>query len=140
MASLIPREVKKEIATNWIQTENWYACLLTSAFVYAAGTHILYTDVVGSEVVGTGYTAEGELFAKDAWGAGSGWDVDGDALLNAADVPWVNATFADVKYIVVYEFAGKKIRAIYELPVAKTVTSGTFTIQWNALGLIKISS
>ncbi len=132
--SVIPKEVKKEIIDGYI-AETWKVCLLTSAFSYVSGTHVYYSDLTNEVADGSGYTTEGESVSQLAW---SGY-VDGDnAMINATDVPWTTATFT-ARYAVVYSTAGlKPIRAIYYFTEDKTVTAGTFTIQWNPSGLIKI--
>ena len=140
MANVIPKEVKKEIIDGYI-AETWKAVLLTSAFVYATGTYVTYNDLLISvtEVVGTGYTAGGAAVTKSAWGAGSGYTGTTNAMLDASNVAWTSATFAEVRYVAVYETTGGKIRAIYEFNADKSVTSGTFTVEWNSSGLLKIS-
>ena len=137
MASVIPREVKKEKVDLWI-AETWRACLLTNAFTYVSGTHVLYSDLTNEVPNGNGYTTGGALVVRSPWGVDSGY-TGTDAKIDAADTSWSGATFATVRFAVVYETTGKKIRAIYEFDGDKSVTSGTFTIQWNAGGLIKIS-
>ena len=140
MANVIPKEVKKEIIDGYI-AETWKAVLLTSAFVYATGTYVTYNDLLisGTEVVGTGYTAGGAAVTKSAWGAGSGYTGTTNAMLDASNVAWTSATFAEVRYVAVYETTGGKIRAIYDFGANESVTSGTFIVEWNASGLTKIS-
>jgi hypothetical protein len=139
MASVIPKEVKKEIIDGYI-AETWKVCLLTNAFVYATGTHVTYANLLatGAEVVGTGYTAAGAAVTKSAWGAGSGYVDTTNAMIDATDVAWISATFT-ARYAAVYNTTTDRIRAIYDFAADKTVTGGTFTIQWSASGLIKIS-
>lgn len=137
MANVIPKEVKKEIIDGYI-AETWKAVLLTNLFTYVSGTHVLYTDLT-NEVVGTGYTAGGKSVTKAAWNGGSGYVDTTNAMLDATDVAWTGATFANVRYVAVYETTGNKIRAIYDFGADKSVTTGTFTVQWSASGLIKIS-
>lgn len=136
MASVIPKEVKKEIIDGYI-AETWKVCLLTNGFTYATGTHVSYSDLT-NEVVGTGYTAGGKSVTKSAWGAGSGYVDTTNAMIDATDVIWTASTFT-ARYAVVYNTVSGRIRAIYDFLADKTVTAGTFTIQWNANGLIKIS-
>ena len=137
MASVIPKEVKKEIIDGYI-AETWKVCLLTNLFTYVSGTHILYANLT-NEVIGTGYTAGGAAVTKSAWGAGSGYVDTVNAYLDGTDVSWPTSTFANVQYAVVYETTGGKIRGVYDLGAVYSVTSGTFTLQWNPGGLIKVS-
>jgi hypothetical protein len=137
----VPKEVKREIITSWgIAVEpEWKVCLLTSAFTYVSGTHVYYTDLTNELPTGGGYTVGGTVVTRYAWGVGATGYSGTNAAIDADDAIWVTATFANVLYAVVYETAGGKIRAVYQFDAAKTVTSGTFTIQWNAAGLIRIS-
>lgn len=140
MASVIPKEVKKEIVDAWIAETTWKVCLLTNAFTYVSGTHITYADLLasGAEVVGTGYTAGGATLA----GRVGAYDTT-NYTLDATDVQWTTATFANVQYIAVYNWtgvaAGSRVRAIFDLGTTYNVVAGTFTIQWNGGGLIKVS-
>ena len=137
MASVIPREVKKEIIDGYI-AETWKVALLTNAFTYVSGTHILYANLTNEVASSAWYTTGGNAVTKSAWGAGSGYVDTTNAMLDATDVQWTGATFT-ARYAAVYETTGGKIRAIYDFAADKTVTGGTFTIQWSANGLIKIS-
>lgn len=138
MATVIPKEVKKELVDTWL-LETWKACLLTNAFTYVSGTHILYTDLTNEVPNGSGYATGGNTVTRCAWSAGATGYVDTtNAAIDAVDTAWPASTFANVRYAVVYENTGKKIRAIYDFGSDQSVTNGTFTIQWNAAGLIKI--
>lgn len=139
MASVIPKEAKKEVADTYIAeatADDWYACLLTSAFTYVSGTHIKYADISGSEVVGTGYTAGG----KQVTPVGLGYVDTTNYAIDAGNILWTTATFANVRYVVIYNYTSGNIRAIYDLGSDYSVTAGTFTVQWNPGGIIKISS
>ncbi len=130
MANTVPKEVKKEIADAWV-LESWKVCLLTNAFTY--GVHVFYTDLT-NEVIGVGYTVGGAVVT----GKTASYDST-NVLTGAVNTAWPAATFANVRYAVVYNAASPyKIRAIYDFGADKTVTNGTFTIQWNSAGLIKI--
>jgi len=133
----IPKQVKKAFIDTWLPATEpvWKVCLLDSGFTYDHATDITYDDVSSDEIAGTGYTAEGEILT----GRVTGYVDTYDCYIDADNTAWTTATFADVRYIVVYETAGKKIRVIYDLGTTYSVTSGTFTIQWNGGGLIKIS-
>jgi len=137
MASVIPKEVKKETVDLWL-LETWKVCLLTHDFTYVTTTHVFYEDLTFEVPNGNGYVTGGATVSRSPWDVDSGY-TGTDAKIDAADTSWSGATFATVRFAVVYETTGKKIRAIYEFDGDKSVTSGTFTIQWNAGGLIKIS-
>ena len=138
MPSQIPKKTKKDITDGW-RDETLYVCLLTNAFPGTLGAYDVYGDLTNELPGGVGnYTTGG----NEVTGRTSDYDGTGlNAVLDAtADVQWTSATFANVRYAVVYNYgAGKQIRAIYNLGADKTVSAGTFTIQWSSSGLIKIS-
>lgn len=133
MANTIPKEVKKEIVDGWIAETTWKVALFTNASNCL--TQSLYTGCTNQVPNGSGYTTGGATLAGRA---GAYVDTT-NYYLDATDSAWTGATFANVQYIVVYETTGSKIRAIYDLGTTYSVTAGTFTVQWNANGLIKIT-
>jgi len=137
IGNTIPKEAKKEKIDSFL-AETWKVCLLTNAFNTVA-TPYLYSGVSAYEVAsGSGYTTGGEGVSKLAWGIGSGYTDTNNAYIDAVDATWYNATFT-FRYVVVYETTGGKIRGIYDLGYDWSPVAKSFTIQWNAGGLIKIS-
>ena len=140
IVNVIPKEVKKERIDAFV-AEEWRACLLTSGFSYVSdGSFVTYADLLadGNEVLnaaGTGYTAGGALVA----GKVMAYVGTTNAQLDATNVQWTNASLNSVRFVAVYETTGGLIRAIYDFGADKTVTTGTFTVEWNASGLLKIS-
>ena len=143
MASQIPREVKKEIMDGWVAEAEWRVALLSPAFsaILTAnpyGVYVNYADVEPWELAtGGGYTKDATIL----WGRVGAYTgtSNENQWLNATDVQWTSATFI-ARFAVVYNYAApKRIRAIYDFGADKTVTGGTFTIQWSASGLIKIA-
>jgi len=133
--SVIPKEVKAELA-DLLMTGTWKVALLDNGFTYATGTHVNYTDVVGDELAAAGnYTTGGETMT----GVARSYVDTTNVKIDADDAQWTTATFT-ARYACVYSTtAPYKIRAIYDFGGDKSVTGGTFTIQWNSSGLIKIS-
>lgn len=142
MASRIPKEVKKEQIDAWIAEGMKVALFKSSSNCNTDGT--VYYDTCTHEVAATGtYVVGGTTLTKSAWGAGSGY-VDGtNAMMDATDSQWTGATWAAGNapyYAVVYKTASPyNIRFVYDFAAEKPVTGGTFTIQWSANGLVKIS-
>lgn len=132
MASIIPQPTKKAITNYWAGSETWKVALFTSASNCL--TQTLYTGCTNEIVYGAPYVAGGQTLTKSAS------DVLPNAMLDATDVAWAAVTFADVKYVVVYNTADNQIRAVYDLNAGYSVTAGTFTIIWNASGLIRVNS
>jgi hypothetical protein len=130
MASKIPKEVKKAITDAYVAETTWKVALLTALPDDTISTYAGIT----TEVVGAGYTATGATLAGRA-SAYTGTD----AWIDATDTSWTSATFT-ATHAVVYETAGGLIRAIYDLGGSKTVTTGTFTLVWNASGLLTVTS
>jgi len=132
----IPKQVKREIVDAWLPAAEttWKVALLDDTFVYDHTTHVTYADVSGDEIAGIGYTAGGATLA----GRVVGYVDTDDTYIDATDTQWTTATFANVQYVVVYETSGGLIRVIYDLGTTHDVTAGTFTIQWNTGGLIKV--
>lgn len=85
---------------------------------------------------GTGYTTGGELLTGTTYtSTGSGgtkWD--------ATDTPWTSSTFSSVRGCLVYADALAGNNGIMAITFGAdfAVTSGTFTIQWNASGLFTL--
>ena len=139
MASVIPKESKKDIIDGWL-AETWWVCLLDPTFVYASGTHVNYADLLasGKELPTAGnYTATGQVLTRLAWGVGATGYNGTAARIDATDSQWVTATFT-AGFAAVYNTATGRIRGIYDLG-SNSVTGGTFTIQWNDGGLIQIA-
>lgn len=131
----IPKEYKKEVIDALV-AETWKVALLNSSFSYVSGTHVLYTDVSAYEISGTGYTAGGASLS----GKASGYVDTTNVYLDATDVYWgTGATFSNVGYAVLYRTSDGKIRDIKSFSPAKSVTAGTFTIQWNSGGILKLA-
>jgi len=137
MASTIPKEVKKEFIDGWLAEASWKVALFTNASNCL--TQSLYsacTSEVSSS--GTGYVTGGNTLTRLAWGAGSGYVDTNNAYIDASDLSWTAASFT-CRYAVVYNTSTSRIRAVFDFGSDQTVTSGTFTIVWNAAGLVKIS-
>jgi len=138
MASKIPKQAKLEILNWWIaEAGGLYACLLTSAFPNTDGAYTVYGDLTNELVTGAGYTRPGKAITGEVAAYVGAEPLN--AWLDADDTPWAAATFPDVKFVVVYRFTSKKIVGIYDLGAVYSVINGTFTVQWNASGLVKIS-
>lgn len=129
----IPKESKLEITAAYA-AESWKVCLLSSSFSYVSGTHITYANVSASEITGTGYTAGGAALTL------SSSQDSTNAKLDATDVSWgPGATFSNVGFAVLYNTSTGRIKDIKTINPAQSVTSGTFTVIWNASGILKVS-
>lgn len=102
---------------------------------YNAGT---WTNA-SNEVSGTNYTAGGTALTSTTVTGVAG----GIEMWDAADTSWASATFSNAYGCLIYAdalttpVADQGIMAVY-FGGAYSVTSGTFTIQWSANGLLRI--
>jgi hypothetical protein len=80
-----------------------------------------------------GYTQGGATLGSKAVteAATTKWD--------AADTAWTSATFTAYHAVIYDSTAGNDLIASIDFGGAKVVSSGTFTIQWDANGLISLS-
>ena len=138
MASLIPRITKEEVANGYV-SETWKIMLLNNTLVPNAVTHRHVSDVVSKEIAANGAYVAGGLTI-----AGKVMTVDGNnCFVDAADLAIGPATTISYRYGVIYKDTGNQatsvIRAIIDFVTDQTVTNGTSTIQWNALGIIYLT-
>ena len=92
-----------------------------------------WTDVSANELAnGNGYTTGGETLAGKAVTQAATTKFD------ATDVAWTSATFTAYHAVIYNETTGELIASI-DFGGAKTVAAGTFTISWNASGVITMA-
>lgn len=98
-------------------------------------THNVIGDVSANEISGTGYTAGGGTLAGKAvtQGASSKWD--------ATDIEWTTATFT-AYHAVIYDdtVATDDLIISIDFGGAKSVSAGTFKIQWHVNGIITLAT
>jgi hypothetical protein len=109
--------------------------IAASAAKYGAGG----TFTTANEVTGTGYTAGGALLTSTALSGVAG----GIVMWDAADLAWAGATFSNAYGVLLYAdalttpIADQAIMAV-AFGAAYGVTAGTFTIQWDANGVLRL--
>ena len=98
-------------------------------------THNQKSEIVANEISGTGYTAGGAALATKAvtQGASTKWDAD--------DVEWTSATFT-AYHAVIYDdtLINDDLIASIDFGGAKSVSAGTFKIQWHANGIVTLAT
>lgn len=131
MASSIPKEAKNDLMARWLPAveTTWKVALFTTN---QCMTQSLYSSCTGEVAASAWYSTGGATLAGRV-ASYSGETV----LLDATDTQWTTAT-TTCAYAVVYDTTTSKIRARFELG-SQTVAGGTFTIQWNASGLIQLT-
>lgn len=123
---LLADTIKLALFTNSITTPN-----------YATNTAYGAAPFNANEVSGTGYTAGGAALANDTITESSG-----DLVYDADDTSWTSSTFSSVRGGLLYDdtittptadpgVAGITFGADY------SVTSGTFTVQYAATGIVR---
>lgn len=109
--------------------------LLSNSHSFSA-THNVIGDVNGNELAATGnYSTGGATLANKGVSlsvATQKWDAD--------DVVWSSATFTAYHAVIWDDTIGTDdLICSIDFSGAKTVTAGTFTIQWNANGIITLA-
>lgn len=131
MASGIYNRFKANLMNKEIDLEadDVYVMLLSSSHAFTA-TDNTKSQIVANEISGTGYTASGALLAGKAvtQAATTKWD--------ATDAAWTTATFSAYHAVI---YSGTDLIASIDFGGEQTVTAGTFTIQWNAAGIITLA-
>ncbi len=111
--------------------------LVTSSYTPDRDNHDFFDDVT-NEIAGTGYTAGGAALASKAVTQD---DTNDEGKFDAADTAWTTATFT-ARGAVIYKDTGvsttSPLIAYIDFGSDKTVTAGTFTIQWHADGILTI--
>lgn len=113
-------------------------CMLLDDSHAFTATHNVIGDVSGNEVAdesGNGYTAGGATLSGKAvtQAATTKWD--------ASDAAWTDATFT-AYHAVLYDdtIATDDLICSIDFGGAKTVAAGTFTIQWDAAGILTLAA
>lgn len=109
--------------------------LHTSSYTPAA-THSVYGDLTNEVAAGGGYTTGGETLTV-TWTESSG-----TVTLSGSNPSWTTATFT-ARYAVVYDDTpvspAKPLICLFDFGTDQTVSNGTFTLQFNASGILTIS-
>lgn len=119
-------------------TDTIKVALATSAYTPNQDTHDYFDDVT-NEVVGTGYTAGGATLASPTVTLDTANDrVDFDA----ADTSWTTSTIT-ARYGIIYKSTGtastSPLIGIIDFGSDQISSAGTFLIQWNASGILRLA-
>ena len=107
--------------------------LLNNSHSFTA-THNTKSDISANEISGTGYTANGASLANKAvtQAATTKWDAD--------DIAWSSSSFTAYHAVIFDDtHATDDLICSIDFGGAQTVTSGTFTIQWDSAGIITLA-
>lgn len=135
MASGIYNRFKANILNKEVDMEGdtVKVMLLDDSHSFVA-THNVISDVSANEISGDGYSAGGATLAGKAVTQGATTKFD------ATDTAWSSASFT-AYHAVLYDdtHTTDDLIASIDFGGAQTVTSGTFTIQWHADGIITLA-
>lgn len=114
--------------------------LCTSAYTPDQDTH-RYKSSVTNEASGTGYTAGGATLAASAPSYTAGTNT---LVLDAADTAWTGSTIT-ARYAVIYNSspgtdATRPLIAYVDFGADVSTTAGTFTITWDAAGIVTLTA
>jgi hypothetical protein len=113
--------------------------LTTVTYVPNQDTHTFFSDV-SNEVVGAGYTAGGVALGTKSVTYDT---ASNETRLIAANSQWTSASFT-ARIAVVYKDTGtaatSPLLGWVDFGADETIASGTFTIQWDATGVLKLAA
>lgn len=135
MASGIYNRFKANLMNKVVDLEaDTIKVMLLSGGHSFTATHNTIADIQANQISGTGYTSGGATIASGAvtQAATTSWD--------ATDTSWTSATFtADHAVIWDDSVATDDLICSIDFGGSQTVTAGTFTIQWDASGIIDLT-
>lgn len=139
MADLIYERFKANLMNKIVDLEaDTIKCaLMATGHSASTAADNVWADVSVNEISGTGYTAGGAALASKAVTQAATTKFD------AADTAWTTATFT-AYYAVLYDDTittptADDLICSFDFGGAKTVTSGTFTVQWATAGIITLA-
>ncbi len=139
MADIIFSSFPKYLGDGTIDLDNdTLKCMLLTESYTIDATDTVVVDLGSVEVSGTGYTAGGVSLT------GVSWETAGTTTtLDFNDAQWPNASFT-ARYAVIYDDTptspADPLICLFDFGSNQTVSNGTFTIQFNASGVISITT
>lgn len=111
--------------------------LVVNTYTFNAD-HNVWTEISTlHEASGSGYTTNGQALANKSVTQNNGSDL---AYFDADDTTWAASTIT-ARFAIVYDatLITKDLIACYDFGSDQSSSSGNFTIQWNASGLIQLA-
>ena len=136
MASGIYERFKANLMNKIVDLEADTINVMLMDNVHAfTATHNVKTDVNGNELpTAGGYTIGGAALASKAVTQA------GTTKFDAADTAWTSSTFSAYHAVLFDDTVGTDdLICSFDFGGIKTVTAGTFTIQWHANGIITLT-
>lgn len=135
MASGIYNQFKADLMNKIVDLEadTIKVGLLNNSHTFTA-TNSTWADVSANEVSATGYTAGGQALA------GKGVTEAATTKWDATDLVWTITGSMSAYHAVIYDTtATDNLICSIDFGGIQTATDGTFTIAWNAAGIITIT-
>ena len=136
----IVNKTKKKIFDAYIAGKDLRVVLLDSNHSNDQVNHEFLDDINANEVTATGYTANGQSLANVSVVVD---DANNRAELDADDPVWNITGSLTARYYAVIDWTGNaatsSIVGEVDFGSNQTTTDGSFTIQWNAQGVIQLS-
>jgi len=145
MADLIFNKFKEWMAdgTMDIDDDAFKVALFSSATLPTAtyqsynvgGAGVSLTNDKTEVGSGSGYTTTGASLSTPTWVESAG-----TVTFDAVDTAWSSATFT-ARWAAIYDNtdANKGLVALIDFGTSKSVTAGTFTIQWHSSGIFTLA-
>lgn len=141
MADVIYNSFKRDIMNGAIDldTDTIKVMLVTSTYTVDQDAHTKRSDIT-NEVVGTGYSSGGSALANKAVTADN---TDNEGVFDADDLSWTTSTIT-ARGAVLYKSRGgadtaDELICYLDFTTDKVSTAGTFTISWNAEGILNLN-
>jgi hypothetical protein len=142
MASVIYNRFKQGILAGDYDLDNAAVevkvALVTSSYTPDIDTHEDYADITNEVANGNGYTTGGVVLANKAVTKDT---TDDEGVFDADNAAWTDSTIT-ARGAVVYVDTGTDSTSIliayFDFGEDKVSSSGTFTIAWNAEGIINV--
>ncbi len=141
MADVIYNSFKRDIMNGAIDldTDTINVMLVTSSYTPNQDSHTKRSDVT-DEVSGAGYSTGGSALASKVVSVDN---TDNEGVFTAADLAWTTSTIT-ARGAVLYKARGgassaDELIAYIDFGSDKVSTAGTFTIAWNAEGILNLN-
>lgn len=119
-------------------TKPIYVALINNSYTANIDTDYYSTTPLKYEITGTNYTAGGIALSSPNIELNTTKDA---GVLWGSNIRWDNATFT-ARYAVLYSSSGSGMASdplicLFDFTTDKSVTAGTFEIQWSANGILQ---
>ncbi len=138
MASVLYNSFKKEVSTAInLATDTIKVMLVSSAYTPDIDTHTRRSDITNEVGASGSYASGGSALANQTWTQDN---INDRSVFDADDVAWTSATIT-ARGAVIYKANGgaasaDELIAYIDFGSDKTSTAGTFTITWDASGIL----